>query len=156
MFKLAEHQNFVGVKECNDKYRIRTYSENNIFTWSGNDDECHDLRHNYGCNGVISVTSNIIPGLFKKMMIEESPEIAKKTEKLIKLLFYQPNPIGINTLMMMLGLCEPVFRLPYVELDENIRKEAINLIEDIGIDHFLSKDGKVNELVDSQFCYIRY
>ena len=156
MFKLAEHPNFIGVKECNNKYRIKTYSENNIFTWSGNDDECHELRHNYGCNGVISVTSNIIPGLFRKMMNEESTDISKKTEKLIKLLFYQPNPIGINTLMMMLGLCEPVFRLPYVELDKNIRNEAIKIIEEIGIDHFLSKDRKIKELKDNEFCYIRY
>lgn len=140
MTELSNNKNFVGVKECMGRDRIQEYSDRNILTWSGNDDECHDTRHINGCNGVISVTSNIIPAYFRKMMDEPSPEIKEKTEKLINLLFKLPNPIGINTLMSMLGLCKPVFRLPYVELDSKIRKEALDIINEIGLKHFIHKD----------------
>lgn len=155
MHELSSHYNFVGVKECMGAERIQEYSNNNIITWSGNDDECHDTRHYNDCNGVISVTSNVIPGLFKKLMDEENRELNLKLQKLIKLLFIEPNPIGINTLMMMLGICQPNFRLPYVELDENLRKELIQVVEDIGIEHFLSNNGTCKILEKKDFFHIR-
>lgn len=154
MKEISHHENFTGVKECMGKDRIKQYTELDITTWSGNDDECHETRHKYGCNGVISVTSNILPGHFSMMMKEESPELAKDCEKLINYLFLQPNPIGINTVMMMLGLCEPVFRLPYIELDKNLRNEVKNIIEEIGIKNFISKNQECNVLNDRNFIHI--
>ena len=44
------------------------YSTRGVTCWSGNDDEAHAARHQYGAGGVISVTSNIIPGLFSSLM----------------------------------------------------------------------------------------
>lgn len=152
--KLSNHENFTGVKECMGNSRIQQYTDKGIFTWSGNDDECHDARHNHGCNGVISVTSNIIPGLFRKMMDTPNPSINKKIEKLIQILFIYPNPIGINTVMMILGLCKPVFRLPYVELEPELRNEAINIINEIGIEHFVKNKNFYNYLDDKDFIYI--
>ena len=76
MMELAEHENFAGVKECMGRQRIQTYSDLGIITWSGNDDEAHEVRHEAGCQGVISVTANLVPGLFSKMMTEECPDVA--------------------------------------------------------------------------------
>lgn len=44
------------------------YTERGIACWTGNDDEAHDAVHRHGATGVISVTSNIVPGLFASMM----------------------------------------------------------------------------------------
>lgn len=154
MMKISQHNNFVGVKECMGAERIQAYSNNYIVTWSGNDDECHDTRHYNGCNGVISVTSNVIPGIFREIMDEENPELFNKTKKLIDMLFIEPNPIGINTLMMMLGLCKPNFRLPYIELDLHMRNELKKEVDKIGIENFLSKDGICNILDYHQFNHI--
>ena len=152
--KISQHPNFCGIKECMGSERIQYYSDKNIITWSGNDDECHDTRHMNGCNGVISVTSNILPGLFRKMMDEPNPEIRDKTIKLVNYLFVHPNPIAINTLMAMLGLCKPVFRLPYIEYNKDMRLKLKNLVDEISIEHFLSHDGKCRVLENSDFIHV--
>lgn len=48
----------------------QSYTEAGIASWSGNDDEAHAARHDHGAVGVISVTSNVVPGLFAHMMRE--------------------------------------------------------------------------------------
>jgi len=62
---LSKHKNFIGMKECGGNDRIAYYEKQGIACWSGNDDESHDSRHIHGSHGVISVTSNIIPGLMR-------------------------------------------------------------------------------------------
>lgn len=47
---------------------LQAYTGRGITCWSGNDDEAHAARHSNGAAGVISVTSNIIPGLFSGLM----------------------------------------------------------------------------------------
>ena len=46
----------------------QAYSTRGVTCWSGNDDEAHAARHQFGAGGVISVTSNLIPGLFSSLM----------------------------------------------------------------------------------------
>ena len=141
MLQIADHPNFAGVKECMGRERIQAYSDRNIITWSGNDDECHETRHEAGCNGVISVTANLIPGLFSQMMKEPSYDVASDVAGLVDWLFVEPNPIGVNTLMMQLGLCQPVFRLPYVQYDEEMRAKGKALIEAIGLENVPGNKG---------------
>lgn len=100
-----------------------------ITCWSGNDDEAHDGRHLYNSAGVISVTSNLIPGLFSKMMHgSPDPALNEKLHDLIKWLFCEPNPIPLNTALMMCGLVRPVFRLPYVPLSKEQREQGAKLL----------------------------
>ena len=47
------------MKECKGHERIEEYSKKGILSWSGNDDEFHEGH------GVISVTSNVIPGVMR-------------------------------------------------------------------------------------------
>ncbi len=42
---------------------------------SGNDDEAHDARHEAGAAGVISVTSNLVPGLMRRLMDARDPQL---------------------------------------------------------------------------------
>jgi hypothetical protein len=63
------------LQECTGNKRIQNYTSRGINCWSGNDDEAHDARHESGAVGVISVTSNIIPGLMAQLMKTQSSEL---------------------------------------------------------------------------------
>lgn len=154
ILELSKHPNFVGVKECTGHKRINNYSEHNIVTWSGNDDEFHESIHKHGCNGVISVGSNVVPGLFRYLVDNEDYNTASKLDKLNNMLFHHPNPIGINTLMMMLENCQPNFRLPYMQLEEDLRIELEDIVYDLGINYFISKNKKCHVMYDTDFNYL--
>jgi dihydrodipicolinate synthase/N-acetylneuraminate lyase len=47
---------------------LQGYTDSGIASWSGNDDEAHAAVHDHGAAGVISVTSNVVPGLFAGLM----------------------------------------------------------------------------------------
>ncbi|MCO5562439.1 hypothetical protein L7F22_016067 [Adiantum nelumboides] len=131
--KLMDIPNFAGVKECVGNDRIKGYTERNIAVWSGNDDQCHDARWDFGARGVISVVSNLIPGLMRDLIIKGKDKgLNEKLLPLINWLFVEPNPIGLNTALVQLGIVRPVFRLPYVPLDIKKRQEFVELVNSIG------------------------
>eukprot|EP00929_Paragymnodinium_shiwhaense_P100230 TRINITY_DN62405_c0_g1_i2.p2 TRINITY_DN62405_c0_g1~~TRINITY_DN62405_c0_g1_i2.p2 ORF type:complete len:326 (-),score=93.39 TRINITY_DN62405_c0_g1_i2:168-1145(-) len=155
IFEIMGHKHFAGVKECMGNERIKLLADKGVACWSGNDDQCFIGRHDFGGVGVISVTSNVVPGLFRELMHgKRNDELNNKLGPLYSWLFpaTEPNPIGVNTMMMMLGCCEPVFRLPYTHRDKKAREEGKKLIESIGIEHFPSKSVKVLE--DSDFKHL--
>lgn len=45
VMRLAEHSNFLGMKECSGKERIEQYAKEGIVCWSGNDDEVSHPTH---------------------------------------------------------------------------------------------------------------
>eukprot|EP01024_Parvocaulis_polyphysoides_P017804 TRINITY_DN1784_c0_g3_i2.p2 TRINITY_DN1784_c0_g3~~TRINITY_DN1784_c0_g3_i2.p2 ORF type:complete len:268 (-),score=42.63 TRINITY_DN1784_c0_g3_i2:1107-1838(-) len=126
---LSEHKNFLGVKECTGNERIQNYANQGVKCWSGNDDQAHDARHKFGGQGVISVTSNLVPGLFSSMMKEQNDNLNNSLQELMDWLFCEPNPIPVNTAMAMCGLIKPVFRLPYVPLRKDQREVGAKLLE---------------------------
>merc|ERR1719326_1825717 len=132
IYELAQHKYFVGVKECMGNDRIKELSDKGIACWSGNDDQAYEARHNYGAMGVISVTSNVVSALFKELMTKKNDELNKKLAPLYKWLFTEPNPIGVNTMLMMLGAAQPVFRLPYTHTSKEMREEAAKFLPGIG------------------------
>ncbi|GJV88662.1 4-hydroxy-tetrahydrodipicolinate synthase, chloroplastic-like protein [Tanacetum coccineum] len=148
---LAENTNLAGVKECVGHDRVEEYTKNDITVWSGNDDECHVSRWEHGATGVISVTSNLVPGLMRQLMFEgKNPSLDAKLLPLMKWLFCEPNPIGINTALAQLGVIRPVFRLPYVPLPLAKRVEFVNLVKDIGRENFIGEKD-VQVLDDDDF-----
>jgi 4-hydroxy-tetrahydrodipicolinate synthase len=46
-------------------------------------------------------------------------------------LFCEPNPIAINTALMMTGAVNPVFRLPYLPLSDEQQKIGLPLINQL-------------------------
>ncbi len=127
--KLAKHENFIGVKECAGNQRISEYENQGIACWSGNDDECFDARHQHNAHGVISVTSNLVPGLMRKLMDQQNQsQLNQSLQSLFDWLFCEPNPISINTALSMTGAIKPVFRLPYVPLDQPTRQIGLDLL----------------------------
>lgn len=132
MVELAKHENFIGVKECAGNLRIAEYENQGIACWSGNDDECFDGRHIHDSHGVISVTSNIVPGLMRKLMDDKQlSDLNQSLQPLFDWLFCQPNPISINTALSMTGAIKPIFRLPYVPLDVATRQIGFDLLQAI-------------------------
>ncbi|XLR20220.1 hypothetical protein S83_048132 [Arachis hypogaea] len=151
---LAQSASLAGVKECMGNDRIKQYTDNGIVVWSGNDDQCHDARWGYGATGVISVASNLVPGLMRELIIGgENPALNSKLMPLVEWLFCEPNPIGLNTALAQLGVARPVFRLPYVPLPLKKRMEFVNLVKGIGREHFIG-DKDVQVLDDNDFILI--
>ncbi|CAM6036178.1 unnamed protein product [Sphagnum compactum] len=152
--QIAGHHNFAGVKECMGNERVEAYTKQGITIWSGNDDECHDARWDYGAKGVISVASNLVPGLMRQLLtVGRDPKLNAKLQPLINWLFMEPNPIGLNTALSQLGLIQPVFRLPYVPLGIEKRRQFVQIVEDIGRQHFVG-DKVVQVLEDDDFLLL--
>ncbi|CAK8542234.1 unnamed protein product [Lathyrus sativus] len=151
---LAQSTCLAGVKECVGNDRIKEYTDNKIVVWSGNDDECHDARWGYGATGVVSVASNLIPGLMHELMFGgKNPALSSKLLPLIGWLFQMPNPIGLNTALAQLGVVRPVFRLPFVPLPLEKRIEFANLVKEIGRQHFVGTQD-VQVLDDNDFFLV--
>ncbi|XP_066371598.1 4-hydroxy-tetrahydrodipicolinate synthase, chloroplastic-like [Miscanthus floridulus] len=151
---ISGYTNMAGVKECIGHERIKHYADKGITIWSGNDDECHDSRWKYGATGVISVTSNLVPGLMHSLMYKgENAMLNEKLLPLMKWLFCQPNPIALNTSLAQLGVARPVFRLPYVPLPLEKRTEFVRIVEAIGRGNFVGQK-EVRVLDDDDFVLI--
>ncbi|WP_444998564.1 dihydrodipicolinate synthase family protein [Aliikangiella sp. IMCC44359] len=129
--KLASHENFVGVKECAGNERIRQYEQEGIACWSGNDDECFDGRHQYNSHGVISVTSNLVPGIMRELMDNPDSTRNQDLNPLYQWLFDEPNPAPLNTALALTGASLPVIRLPYLPLAKAKREAFLTIIETI-------------------------
>ncbi|ALS35033.1 MULTISPECIES: 4-hydroxy-tetrahydrodipicolinate synthase [Pseudoalteromonas] len=128
---LAKHEHFIGVKECGGNERIAHYEKQGIACWSGNDDESHDARHTHGAHGVISVSSNLMPELFRQLMDAPNAALNTSLQPLINWLFCEPNPIAINTALMMTEAVKPVFRLPYLPLNDAQQQQGEKLINQL-------------------------
>lgn len=129
--KLAEHPNFIGVKECAGNERIKRHSEKGILSWSGNDDEYHEgVWGGSNCHGVISVTSNVVPCVMRSMTDSRNDELSEKVSPFMSWLFEEPNPIGVSTMMAMSGMCSPIFRAPYLPRTKKDMERAVELLKE--------------------------
>ncbi len=149
---LAKHKNFIGVKECGGNERIAHYEKQGIACWSGNDDESHDGRHQHGSHGVISVTSNIVPGLMRQLMDNENVGLNSRLQGLMQWLFCEPNPIAINTTLMMTGAVKANFRLPYIALTQEQRQQGYELLNALDADERVGESLSVLDNEDFNYC----
>lgn len=154
IYSIAENPNFAGVKECVGIDRIEDYVARGLTIWSGDDDQCRDARWVGGSTGVISVASNLVPGLMHELMLEgASRSLSTKLVLLFDWLFSEPNPIGLNTALAQLGVIRPVFRLPYVPLSLEKRVRFVEIVEVIGREKFVGEKD-VQVLEDDDFILL--
>jgi 4-hydroxy-tetrahydrodipicolinate synthase len=150
--QISEHENFIGVKECAGNDRIAYYEAKGIACWSGNDDESFAARHQHKSHGVISVTSNIVPEIMRTLMDDESAvELNQKVHGMMGWLFCEPNPIAINTALMMTNAVKPNFRLPYQALTLAQRQQGFDLLTAVGQENLVGDE--LNLLADDDFIY---
>jgi 4-hydroxy-tetrahydrodipicolinate synthase len=66
-------------------------------------------------------------------------------------LFCEPNPIAINTALMMTGAVAPVFRMPYKALTLEQRTEGLALLAKVAEDERVGD--KLSLMADDEFQY---
>jgi len=145
--RLAEIENIVGVKEASGNIsqmaQVLASVPPRFLVLSGDDAVTIPLM-SLGGKGLISVVSNEIPAEMARLTelclagdFAGALEIHKKYFRLIESNFIETNPAPIKAGMALMGLLEPVFRLPIVApKPENLAKirgalEAVGLIQQV-------------------------
>ena len=125
---LSAHPNINGVKEASGNFSLlgKTISAcgDDLVMWSGNDDDTIAMMA-MGALGVISVASNLIPGVLAKLCslclsgdFSGATELFRKYAPLFSVFFIETNPIPIKTAMRLCGLDSGCMRLPLTEMSE--------------------------------------
>ena len=149
---LAKHANFIGVKECAGNERIAHYEQQGIACWSGNDDESFVGKHQHNAHGVISVAANIVPELMRQLMDHNDIALNERSQGLMKWLFCEPNPIAINTALMMTEAVSANFRLPYHALTLAQRQQGFTLLSAIDKKQLVGDALKLMADEDFNYC----
>jgi len=122
--RLAEIKNIAGIKEASGNLgqmaRILSLVPESFNVLSGDDTLTLPLI-GLGGGGLISVVSNQIPGemtrLVKSAISGDFPTaqlLQRKYQELMDINFIESNPIPVKAAMALMGLLEPVYRLPMV------------------------------------------
>ncbi len=93
-----------------------------------------------GGHGVISVTSNVLPGPMRRWCdAMRAGDLADAREQLRPLLpvfeanFAEPNPIPVKGACSLLGLMEPNYRLPLVPPTERTMSQLQQVLQPFGV-----------------------
>jgi 4-hydroxy-tetrahydrodipicolinate synthase len=112
--RLTEIDNIVAIKEASGMLgqmtRIRALTPN--VTLLSGDDLLTSAVLGIGGEGVISVVSNVAPKDMSQLAETNDFSIMKRLLGLMDALFVESNPIPVKAAMAMMGLLEPVWRLP--------------------------------------------
>jgi len=145
--RLAEIGNIIGVKEASGNISqmgaVLDLVPSKFLVLSGDDAITLPLMV-LGGKGLISVSSNEIPAEMTRIVqlalqndFAAAGEIHRRYSKLLEVNFIETNPGPVKAAMALMGLLEPVFRLPLVAPKlENVAKirsalEAVGLIQQV-------------------------
>ncbi len=138
--RLAELKNIAGIKEATGDLRqvsqIIKLCRKDFVVLSGDDFVTLPML-SVGAKGVISVTSNIIPGDVAKMIdaffagdYKKAQELHFKMWDINTAMFLETNPIPVKTALSMMGMITPEMRLPLASMSEtNLKKLKKVLID---------------------------
>jgi len=145
--RLAEIDNIVGVKEASgsiSQMAVVLESVPDSFVVLSGDDAVTIPLMSLGGRGLISVTSNEIPAEMTRITqlclandFAAAREIHRKYFRLMEANFIETNPGPVKAALGLMGLLEPVFRLPLVApKPENLEKirsalEAVGLVQKV-------------------------
>ncbi len=125
--RIAEHPNAVGLKEtCGNMEKfalLKNACPKDFAIYTGNDADTVPVLA-LGCDGVISVTSNLLPdvihymcSVFQSGAVSAAARIQLQLTPLNRLLFESINPIPVKAAMELLGFPCGQCRLPLEQLD---------------------------------------
>ena len=125
VFRLAELPNVSAVKEAsgdvNQIIDIKRLAPEGFSVLSGNDDQILPLMAS-GCDGVISVASNVAPEAVKALTeavfrsdLKEAVRLNNSLMPLYNACFVESNPIPVKAAMSLMGYCSAEMRLPLTE-----------------------------------------
>ena len=139
--QLAEVPNIVGVKEAsgnlNQVCDIIRMTPRKFCVLSG-DDALFFPMMALGAKGVISVTSNVAPGLMAELYdtyvigeISRARDIHYQLWPLFQALFLETNPIPAKTALAMMKVIREEVRLPLSPMAEENRKALAKILSDM-------------------------
>lgn len=125
VLRLAELPNVSAVKEAsgdvNQIIDIKRLAPEGFSVLSGNDDQILPLMAS-GCDGVISVASNVAPEAIKALTeavfrsdLKEAVRLNNSLMPLYNACFVESNPIPVKAAMSLMGYCSAEMRLPLTE-----------------------------------------
>ena len=141
--RVAEIPGVIAVKEASGKLDqieeiVRNRPEG-FSVLSGNDDQTFPIMR-FGGDGIISVASNVAPGLMVQL-VEAAEEgdwaraetLDKRLAPLYDACFVESNPIPAKSALNLLGFCEPDMRLPLTTAVPATFDTMRKVLEDLGI-----------------------
>ena len=133
--RLSEFQNIVGVKEASGSLaqmtRIRALTPD--LTLLSGDDILTSAVLGIGGKGVISVASNVVPKEMSQLAESNDLSILQRMVALMDALFVESNPIPVKAAMAMMGLLEPVWRLPLCAPQPPTEERLRSALRDLGL-----------------------
>lgn len=141
--RLAEINNIVGIKEASGNMgqiaAIAARVPERFLLLSGDDAVTLPLIA-VGGRGVISVASNEIPGEMTRLVqaclandFAAAREIQRRYLSLMEVNFVESNPIPVKAAMSLMGLIEPLWRLPLVPPKEENLAKIRSVLESVGL-----------------------
>ncbi len=132
---LAEIPRVRAVKECDGDMgklaRTLALCRGRLELYCGNDELFLPFL-SLGAAGAVSVTSNVVPKMMKKLYTAfvsgEPGRACAMQDSLTPLenaLFCETNPVPVKTLLAEMGFCRPAFRLPLVKMSPQNKKRLL-------------------------------
>jgi len=126
--RLSEIENIIGIKEATGDLKqvsdIIEFSRKGFSVVSGDDFTTVPLL-SIGGQGVISVSSNVVPAEMSAMVRDylegrfaEAVAAHYRLQALHRVMFVETNPIPVKTALYLTGMIEEEFRLPLVPMSE--------------------------------------
>ena len=87
----------------------------------------------------------------RRLIDDNNQQLNERLHPLMQWLFCEPNPIALNTALMMSGAIQPVFRLPYHALSLAQRELSHSLLSALNPRDWVGDELRL--LADSDFTY---
>jgi 4-hydroxy-tetrahydrodipicolinate synthase len=140
--RLAGVENIVGLKDATGDLsrvaRLRQQCGADFLLYSGDDGTACDFML-AGGDGVISVTSNVVPAQMQALCLaavagetEQARALNAVLDPLHQGLFVESNPIPVKWALAEMGLCQAGIRLPLTWLSEPHRPRLRTILRDLG------------------------
>jgi 4-hydroxy-tetrahydrodipicolinate synthase len=140
---LSAHPNINGVKEASGDFsliaRTRSLCGDELNIWSGNDDNTVPMMA-LGALGVISVASNLVPGVVTRLCTlcldgnyTAATELYSKYAALFSTLFIETNPMPVKAAMRLLELDSGILRLPLTQISDEHLSVLRNVMREVDL-----------------------
>ena len=141
--RLSEIDNIAGVKEASGNISQMAAILNQVperFTVLSGDDAITLPLMALGGKGIISVASNEIPAEMSRLAqlclhndFPAARQMYRKYLPLMEVNFVESNPIPVKAAMALMGLLEPVWRLPLVPPSANNLARIERVLQDLAL-----------------------
>lgn len=134
--RLGEHPNIVGVKDAAGRIeRVTELRSMSSMAYMSGDDHLGLSQVFMGGEGVVSVTSNVVPSLMSSMVqlglsgeVKEARDIHENLYPLFKVLFIETNPSPVKKALQLMGIiASDMPREPLVP----IREESTHVLKGV-------------------------